>query len=154
MKEWGIKWKDSLSYCLKMQITCSYVHAYQEQWVRGTGEHSISEPALCSEPSCRFWCSHPISGVRVLVPSASLLIEHPDNAPGNSAEAGPGIWVPGNHTGDLLEFPDSWLQPYTVPALTSIWRVNQQIQDISVYLLISTCHDAFQINHNNKTIKQ
>lgn len=68
-----------------------------------------------------------------LVLTALLLDQVAANELGGKAEAGPSAWGPITHMWNMEEAPGPWLQFGSVPDFVAIWRVNQQIQDLSVY---------------------
>lgn len=49
----------------------------------------------------------------------------------------PKILVPCTHIEDLEDAPDTWLQTSPVLAVAAIWRVNQLIEDLPVYLSLT-----------------
>lgn len=68
--------------------------------------------------------------VQVLPP---LLIYLPANAdPGNAS----GVWVPVTHVVSPDGVPASWLWPCPASTIVDMWELNQQMEDISVCLIL------------------
>lgn len=71
-----------------------------------------------------------------LSPSCSTLICFPVKISGKAAKGGPEAWVAAALMGDLGRGLGGCLWPSPVPAVEAVWRINQQMENRSLFLFL------------------